>query len=347
MNVRAVDLIREDCLSGLEGRSEQLSPLRGDTVVITGGTGFTGTWLAEMIAALNDQYSFGTKLILISRSTDHFKSTRPHLANRADITLVKSDVRYMVELPKETNWVIHAAANPDNRFHSTNPIEAMAIISDGTFAVLKAVDRCGDFKMFLNLSSGLIYGSQPLEVERISEHYAGAPSCGSVSSVYAEAKRFAETLCAAARSQARIPLVTARPFAFIGPYQSMDTPWAINNFIRDALNGSAIRVHGDGQTVRSYMYPSDMAYWYLRILTGGSSGLTYNVGNPEGITLQNLALMIAGHFTPSPEIRLHTAAGAAKTRFVPEVAMAVNELGLAQKVSMPQAIERTIRWNKA
>ncbi len=67
----------------------------------------------------------------------------------------------------------------------------------------------------------------------------------------------------------KLPVVTARPFAFIGPYQGLDKPWAVNNFLRDALLGVPIRILGDADTVRSYMYPSDMAFWLLAILAEG------------------------------------------------------------------------------
>ena len=347
MNPRAIDSTRSDCSIALRDQAHLLAPLKGDTLVVTGGTGFTGTWIAEMIACLNDEHSFGVKLHLLSRSTDRFKIACPHLAGRKDITLIKSDVRHTMEVSKDTGWLIHAAANPDNRFHATNPIETMTVIADGTSTILRTVDRCSNFKMFLNVSSGLVYGSQPWEMERIAETFHGAPVCGSVSSAYAEAKRYAETLCSAARSQARIPLLTVRPFAFIGPYQSLDTPWAINNFIRDALSGNPIRVFGDGQTVRSYMYPSDMAFWLLRILTGGTSGLTYNLGSPTGVTLEQVAGMVSNHFTPRPEIRLRTASNAAQnSRFVPDVALAGSALGLSLKIDLETAIERTIRWNQ-
>jgi len=347
VNPRAVDLVREDCLAAIGDGAHLLAPLRNDTIVITGGTGFVGTWLAEMIACLNDRHQFNTRIVLVSRSADHFKATRAHLANRKDIALLKSDVRHLMELPRETAWLIHAAANPDSRHHSTNPLETMSVIGEGTSAVIRALDRCAQLKMMLNLSSALIYGSQPMELESIAESFGGAPTCSSVSSSYAEAKRYAETLCAAARSQGRIPTITARPFAFIGPYQSLDTPWAINNFIRDAMSHSPIRVFGDGQTVRSYLYPSDMAFWMLRILTAGAAGATYNIGSPEGITLMSLAERVASHFAPRPEIRLNTASNqASRSRMVPNVSLAASSLGLSQKVSLPTAIERTIQWNK-
>jgi nucleoside-diphosphate-sugar epimerase len=349
MSRLATDLVRSDCAEVLKPVAQHLAPLKGETVFITGGTGFVGTWLAEALTYLNDEHRFGTQVILYSRGTERFKKSVPHLSGRKDVVLMNGDVRHLAEVPQETGWLIHAAANPNNRFHSSNPVETMAVIADGTMAALRAVERCSNFKTFLNLSSALVYGSQPIQLDRMPESYFGGMSCGTLGSVYADSKRFGETVCAAFRSQARIPVVTARPFAFIGPYQSLDTPWAINNFIADALSGNAIRVLGDGQTVRSYMYPSDLAYWLLRILTAGTNGAQYNVGSPEGVRLSDLAAMVAEKVTPRSEIRLHSAPtmNTAPSRLVPDISSAERTLGLSVTVPLAQALDRTIRWNRS
>src|SRR3954469_19418401 len=101
MRSKSIDLVRTDCDTALKGKVSALSRLKGEILVVTGGTGFVGTWLTEAVAYLNDQYSFGTQLVLISRSTDLFKTSRPHLANRKDVSLIKSDVRHLSELPRE------------------------------------------------------------------------------------------------------------------------------------------------------------------------------------------------------------------------------------------------------
>jgi len=339
-------IVREDCRDVVKNRTEQLAALKNQTIVITGGTGFIGTWLAELVTCLNDDYRFGTKAVLVARSTDQFRTTKPHLANRGDVTFLKADVRHLLDMPKETNWVVHAASSPDNRFHASNPIETMMGIADGTAAVLRAVDRCSDLRMFLNISSGLIYGDQPLNLERVSEKYSGSPLCHAPTSAYAEAKRYGEALAVAARSQARIPAINVRPFAFIGPYQSLDTPWAINNFLWDSLNGNPIKVLGDGQTVRSYMYPSDAAFWILSMLTNAKTGSVYNIGSPEAITLEKLAQLVASYFSPKPEIVLRVSSVAQQTRFVPDVTSALEQLGLKTTVSLEKSLTRTIEWHR-
>lgn len=348
MTVSAVDFISEDCANVTQLGIESLTALKNSTITITGGTGFIGTWIAELIAYLNDHHAFHTQVFLLARNIESFKKNRSHLAARKDIKLIASDVRYLMELPTETSWIIHAAGTPDNRFHSSYPLETMSTISAGTYAVLRAAERCSNLQMFLNISSGLVYGSQPLKLARMSEAHNGAPHCGTVSSAYAEAKRFAETLCQSSRSQARIPVVTARPFAFMGPYQSLEAPWAVNNFIKDALLGNAIRVLGDGKTIRSYMYASDMAYWLLTILTKGRSGEIYNVGSSESITLAKLAQLINQQCDTPVSIKLNTSLSNHNqySRFVPDVSVAMNNLKLSLTADLKTAIKRTIEWNK-
>ena len=344
-----MDYILDDYKNVVADKFHTLANLKNDVVVITGGTGFVGTWLAGLIAFLNDNHSFNTKIILLAKNIENFKKNRPHLASRNDVQLIAADVRYLHELPTETNWVIHAAGTPDNRIHSTYPLETMSVIANGTQSVLRAVERCSNFKMLLNISSGLVYGHQPLEHSHINENFVGAPKCGTVSSAYAEAKRYAETLCHSSRSQSRIPIVTARPFAFMGPYQSIETPWALNNFIKDALTGHAIRVLGDGKTVRSYMYASDMAFWLLTMLVRGQSGEVYNVGSPEPINLEALAQLVAKQFKAPLDIQLRTSSSneLQNSRFVPDVSLALNKLQLNITVDLNTAIKKTILWNKS
>ncbi len=343
-----MDIIQEDC-EGVARQAGSLEMLRGECVLVTGGTGFVGTWLCELIAYLNDHHGFGTRLFLLSGRAHSFSAKAPNLAMREDVTLIERDVRSILDLPKEVAWIIHAAGNPDNRLMASDPLRVTQVIAQGTQTVLEAATRLPNLKKILNISSGLVYGAQPLEMKGILENYFGNLDCAAVSGVYAEAKRFAETLCAAYRNQHRLPVLTARPFAFIGPYQLLDRPWAVNNFIRDGLMGGPIRILGDGQTVRSYMYPSDMAFWLLRILAAGAPGQNYNVGSSHGVTLQQLAEKIAEAVPVRPKIlsRVSQEASPHRTRFVPDVSLAEKTLGLKITVDLDTAIRRTLLWNEA
>lgn len=347
MNPRAIDLVRQDARDALQGREQLLGELKGARLLVTGGTGFMGTWIAELVACLNDEHRFGVGLTLLARSTDRFALEHPHLAGRPDVTLVKADIRHVVEIPQETRYVVHAAASPDNRVHATEPVETMELIANGTSAILRAVGRCSSFSRLLNLSSALVSGRQRPDLPALAEAAAEAPPVGQVTSAYSEAKRYAETLCSAARSQYKVPVVTARPFAFVGPFLQLDRPWAVTDLLRDALTGQAIRVLGDGQTVRSYLYGSEAAFWLLRTLVAGVPGQAYNVGSPEAVTLERLAQLIAAEFSPRPEVRLNAGGAAVQTtRLVPDLTLARRALGLEARIDLASAIRRTVAWHR-
>jgi len=97
-------LVRDDCQRVARERYETLSALSETCLVVTGGTGFVGTWLAELIAYLNDAHRFNTRLVLVSGRASNFGAKAPHLAAREDITLIERDVRGVLELPEDITY---------------------------------------------------------------------------------------------------------------------------------------------------------------------------------------------------------------------------------------------------
>jgi len=348
MNTPLRKMIRDDCSRILDGRVSQLDALREGVLLVTGGTGFMGTWLAEMAAYLNDHYHFGLRLLLLSDRASQFPSRAPCLARRKDIQLIERDITNVVELPDNVTWIIHAAADPDSQKHATDPLGTLRVIIRGTDALLQAASRLSNLCKIVHVSSGLIYGLQPLDMPGIPESFIGRLDCTAPAQAYAEAKRMAEMVCAAYQTQMRLPIVTVRPFAFLGPYQLLNRPWAANSFIRDSLHGGPIRIQGDGQSVRSYMYPADMALWMLTILARGAPGAAYNLGSPQGITLMELAQKVVSLFpAPIPIVtRMLGANAPPATRLVPDITLAQKTLGLEIKTDLDAAVRQTIQWHR-
>ena len=246
-------------------------------------------------------------------------------------------------------WIVHAASSPDSRLHASDPLRIIDVIVNGTSNLLATASRVPALRSILHVSSGLIYGAQPGDLSGTPEDFAGPLAPNNLSAAYAEAKRCAETVCAAYRNQQRLPILTARPFAFVGPYQLLDKPWAINNFLRDAILGSPIRILGDPGTVRSYLYASDMAFWTLKMLTHGKSGQCFNLGSPDGVTLGELAGKIAAQCPGKRDVSIPNVSrnAAPPARFVPDTTRAQTQLGLRATVNLDEAIRRTLAWNQA
>ena len=345
MNNHLAAFVRENCAEVIEQSAAKLDKLKDQKLYITGGTGFVGTWLAEAVTYLNDSHNFNTRLVLVARNTESFQEKAPHLAFREDIQLISTDVKNIDTIPEDVTYIVHAAATPDNRQHMSDPLSVMENITKGTAILLDSAEKLSGVRKILNISSGQIYGRQYGMVEKIAENYVGALNCNAITSVYPEAKRYAETLCCAHWSLCKIPVVSARPFAFVGPYQNLDKPWAINNFIRDALMDNTIRIIGNGLPVRSYMYPSDMAYWLLRILIDGNPGVAYNVGSPDGITLKELAEKIKYYSNTKSEIIIKNM-NDDKSVFVPDDTLCRESFGLNVTVDIDETIKKSINWFK-
>ena len=339
------ELIRRDCEEVSWQAVNLLQGLKNHKLYITGGTGFVGTWIAELVTYLNDEHGFNTCVILAARDAESFGAKCPHLSSRKDIKLVSLDVRTCFEVPDDIDYLLHAAASPDNRQHMSNPIVTMHTITGGTANVLDTASKLGSLKKVLVVSSGQVYGKQSNAAEKILESYCGTLNCNSITSVYPEAKRYAETLCCAYWSACKLPVVIARPFSFIGPYQGLDKPWAINNFIRDALMDNPIRIIGNGSSVRSYMYPSDMVLWFLRILTEGSAGLAYNVGSPNGISLKDVAENVLRYSNAVSRVIIKNMNDDSSV-FVPDDTLCRQSLGLTITVPTEETLKRSLEWYK-
>lgn len=263
MNKILASLLKRDLTRVVADLEGKLDGLKESSIAVVGGTGFLGTWIALLIDFLNAEHGFNTRLILCSRSaSEDFFESLP-FRNRLGIQPYRYDVLSPAELPS-VDWMIHAAAIPDGRLHSSNPIQTISTLVMGTNNVLAAATRLNELRALLYVSSGLVYGESPSALPTIAEDGFGKLECNSLQAAYAEGKRAAESLCAAYRSQSRLPIVIARPFSLVGPFQPLDLPWAANNFMRDGLNGSTIRIQGDGEAIRSYMHGADFALWSLR-----------------------------------------------------------------------------------
>ena len=343
---RALNLVHSDARAVLSDRIELLKGLRGKNLFITGGTGFLGTWIMELIRVLNEDYEFNTNITVYGRNCQKFVCRWPHLANLSWVRFQEGDIRYLVDIPKETNYVIHAAALQDRRLYNSQPTIVAETNSIGTARVLKACLLLESLEKFLLLSSCLVYGTQSWDIDSIREDYAGPLRCDQVKSVYPESKRMAEIFVHSALSESKLPLVVVRPFAFVGPYQSMQLPWAVTEFIRDSSKGGPIRIMGDGLTVRSILYASDFAFTVLAGLVQGKAGATYNIGSPEPVELLKLASLITQFFKPVPEILTRVGqVGLERNRLVPNMDLATAEIGFRMTVPLIAALQKTIDWH--
>lgn len=322
--------------------------LRNQRIFITGGTGFFGCWLLESFTWANEKLDLNSSVLVLTRSIDALRKKAPHLASHPAVRFHEGDVRDFKFPEGSFTHIIHAATSASAQLNEQNPLLMFDTIVQGTRNVLDFARHCGA-KKFLYTSSGAVYGKQPSEITNISEDDAGAANPVDPRSAYGEGKRAAELLCALYSIQYGLETKIARCFAFVGPYLPLDIHYAIGNFIRDGLKGAPIYVKGDGTPYRSYLYAADLSIWLWTILFKGISCRPYNVGSGHGVTIRELATIVADQFDHKPQIQILQKPKQNQTpeRYVPFVQRAEVELGLKQLIGLPAAIQKTVNWNRS
>jgi nucleoside-diphosphate-sugar epimerase len=323
--------------------------LRGERIFITGGTGFLGTWLLESFLHANRRLNLKTQASVLTRNPQAFEKRAPHLAAHS-IVLWPGSLDSFNAPPGNFAAVIHAAADVEARASAlpATLLTSWKTLVTGTERVLEAASRMGAKKLLLT-SSGAVYGMQPSELKRMPETYRGAPILGEADFVYGEGKRTAEMLCALYGAAAGIECKIARLFACVGPWQPIDSYFAIVSFIRDVLHGRLPQITGDGRPYRSYLYGADVVVWLWTILFQGAPNEPYNVGSEREITIAETAKLVArcGDLDPdSIKISCHETNLGSSHRYVPDTSKARTRLGLAEHVPLEEAILRTVEWHR-
>ena len=322
----------------------------GARLFMTGGTGFVGTWLLQAMQRANDRLGSNIELVVLTREPERARLHAPHVFSRPDTLLLAGDVSTFAGRVGKFDLCIHAATDVGDPLKTGNPVDVFDSIVLGTRRVLDLANASG-VSRFLLTSSGAVYGPQPAGLERVPETYIGAPDPLQPNAAYGNGKRSAEWLAAAHAAQASQPgfeSCIARIFALIGPGLPLNGPFAAGNFLRDALAGQAIKVHGDGRPLRSYLYMADLCIWLLRILNSGASGQAYNVGSENAVSIAALARQVADAAGTHAALNLQTTAthDSETPRYVPDTFKARQDLGLAEYTSLHSALIKTIHWSR-
>ncbi len=325
-----------------EGRRFE-QELRGARILVTGATGWFGTWVLDGLLALDDALSLGLSVVAVSRDPEAMRRRHPKIGAARRLAWIGGDIRHVdLDAAGAVTHVVHAAADTGVRGAGTSPNDVFRTIVDGTDRVLRFASTRPGARVLL-VSSGAVHGPQRPGIDRIVEDDCGGPDPLDAANAYAEGKRAAEQLAALWHATHGVETVVARCFAFVGPHMSLDAHFAVGNFIRDAIAGGPVRVASDGRARRSYLYMSDLVVWLLAILVDGRPLRPYNVGGHEAVTVASLARRCAT--SSGRDAAVEIASNGARGRdYVPDVGRATTELGLRVTVPLDEAIARTMTW---
>jgi nucleoside-diphosphate-sugar epimerase len=255
------------------------------SALITGGAGFIGSHLSELLLdggwevwVLDDLSTGSERNVAHLREREHF-----HLV--VDSVLKESVVN---ELVYRCDVVFHLAAAVGVRLIVEQPVHTLVTNIQGTENVLEHCNRFG--KRVLVASTSEVYGDRP-EPEALDEE--SRRLYGPTTSrrwAYAESKALDEFLALAYQQERGLDCVIARLFNTVGPRQSGQYGMVIPRFVSAALAGRPLEIHGDGQQTRCFCHVQDTIRALAGLMDGAAtSGEIYNVGSTERVTILELA----------------------------------------------------------
>ena len=252
--------------------------------LITGGAGFIGSHLAEALLAAGHQVS-----VIDNLSTGSIQNIEP-LKLHAGFKYVVGDITnepLLAELVDDCDVVFHLAAAVGVKLIVEAPVRTIETNVHGTEVVLKHANK--KKKLVIVASTSEVYGkSTDVPFHEDADLVLGPTTKHRWA--YACSKAIDEFLALAYWKERKLPVVIVRFFNTVGPRQTGRYGMVIPNFVRQALAGQPITVHGDGSQTRSFCHVRDVVGALVRLMDEPRAvGEVFNVGNSQEISIMALA----------------------------------------------------------
>jgi UDP-glucose 4-epimerase len=252
--------------------------------LITGGAGFIGSHLSEMLLERGHEV-----LILDNLSTGSIDNIS-HLKGRAGFEYFIDSVNnepLLAELIDRSDVVFHFAAAVGVKLIVEQPVYTIETNVHGTEVVLKHANK--KKKLVVIASTSEVYGKSDDVPFREDSDLVMGPT-PKHRWAYACSKAIDEFLALAYWKERKLPVIIVRFFNTVGPRQTGQYGMVIPNFVRQALAGEPITVFGDGTQSRSFTHVADVVSALLKLVGEPKAiGEVINLGNTEEVSIRELA----------------------------------------------------------
>jgi len=266
--------------------SKSPSP-QGGPVVVTGGAGFIGSHLVERL--LRDGRSVAVIDDLSTGRLENLAKVASHPALR----IIQSKVSACADIEKilsEASEVFHLAAAVGVELVVRSPIHVLETNLHETEVLLDAATRFG--VPVLLTSTSEVYGKSQKDVFSETDDLLIGPPHQSRWS-YACSKLMDEFLALAYAKERHLPVTIVRLFNTVGPRQTGRYGMVLPRFIRAALDGTPLKVYGDGQQSRCFCHVLDTVESLLRLQACPQArGEIFNIGSTEEVSIVDLARLV-------------------------------------------------------
>jgi dTDP-glucose 4,6-dehydratase len=300
-------------------------------ILVTGGAGFVGSHLVDALAAAQHEV-----VVIDDLSTGSARNLDAALAT-GRVQFLFGDVSHAIDVDGQFDVVYHLASPASPPAYLARPFATLAVGSEGTRRALDVA--LASRATFVMASTSEIYGDPLVHPQR--EEYWGNVNPTGPRSVYDEAKRFSEAMTYAYHRYHELPVSVVRIFNTYGPRLAAGDGRVVSNFIVQCLRDEPLTVYGDGTQTRSLCFVADLV---RGLVAAGQTPTDFpvNLGNPQEITVGELAVLIRELTGSSSRIEYRELPADDPTRRRPDISRAREVFGWQPDVDMRDGLLRTI-----
>jgi dTDP-glucose 4,6-dehydratase len=323
-------------------------------VIITGGAGFIGSHLCELLLAKGycvtavDNFLTGRREnlndVLAKYGDDRFQFLE------WDVCQPIPEKQLKLLDPNGLFGVLHFACPASPVDFDKIPFEILAVDSIGTMYTIDLALRYQ--ARYLLASTSECYGD-PLEHPQKEEYWGNVNTLGP-RACYDEAKRFSEAFVSTAirgvgkwdkKNYQPLNGAMVRIFNTYGPRMRPDDGRVVPELCMQALRGEPLTVHGQGDQTRSFCYVSDLVDGIVKLFESNLKE-PVNIGNPIERTVLEFAQNVLNLTASRSELRYLPARQDDPRRRCPDITRAKTKLGWEPKVGLEEGLAKTIEYFK-
>ena len=302
-------------------------------IVITGGSGFVGSYLCEKL--IND----GHKIIVIDNLLTGSTENINNLLDNKNFSFIEHDVQDHIEIEDKVDYVLHFASAASPKAYTEHPVNTLKAGSVGTINTLGLAKKHS--AEYLLASTSEVYGDPLISPQ--NEEYWGNVNPNGERSMYDEAKRFAEAAVATYSRSYGLKTKIVRIFNTYGPRMQLNDGRVVTNFIVQALRNENITIYGDGTQTRSFSYVEDTVAGIISLMNSTEYDV-FNIGNPNEMTVGQLAEKIIELTDSTSEIKYLELPNDDPKQRKPDITKAKTKLNWEPKVNLDEGLSKTIKW---
>ncbi len=302
-------------------------------ILITGGSGFVGSYLCENL--IND----GHKIIVIDNLLTGSTENINNLMDNENFSFIEHDVQNHIEIEDKVDYVLHFASAASPKAYTEHPVNTLKAGSVGTINTLGLAKKHD--AEYLLASTSEVYGDPLISPQ--NEEYWGNVNPNGERSMYDEAKRFAEAAVATYSRSYDLKTKIVRIFNTYGPRMQLNDGRVVTNFIVQALRNENITIYGDGSQTRSFSYVEDTVAGIISLMNSSEYDV-FNIGNPNEMTVGQLAEKIIELTDSTSEIKYLELPNDDPKQRKPDITKAKTKLNWEPKVNLEEGLTKTITW---